>query len=100
MAKQNDNEHLCIVKAKFNPENCYLCDSAIFNLDLPSVEKLTFIALTRYFAGADSTMPSDKALARDVGCSEERIGLALERLKEHVEFLPKPVIINRNFPQQ
>ena len=100
MAKQHDNEHLCIGKAKFDPENCYLCDAAIFDLDLPSVEKLTFIALTRYFASADSTMPSNKALARDVGCSEKRIALAVERLKEYVEFVPKPAIINRNLPQQ
>ena len=100
MAKKHDDEHLCIEKAKFDPENCYLCDSAIFDLDLPIVEKLTFIALTRYFASAESTMPSNKALARDVGCSEERIALAVERLKEHVEFVPEPVIIKRTLPQQ
>ncbi len=99
MAKQHDNEHLCIRKAKINPGNSYFCDSAIFDLDLPSIEKLTFIALSRYFANADSTMPSNKELARDVGCSEERIALAMERLKEHVEFMPKPVIINRSLQQ-
>ena len=98
MAKQHENEHLCIEKAKQDSSNYYLCDSAIFDLDLPSVEKLTFIALARYFASADSTMPSNKTLARDVGCNEERITLALERLKEHVEFVPKPAIINKNLP--
>ncbi len=99
MAKQHDNEHLCIRKAKLDPGNSYFCDSAIFNLDLPSIEKLTFIALSRYFTDADSAMPSNKALARDVGCSEERVALAVERLKEHVEFTPKPVIIDRNLQQ-
>ncbi len=92
MAKQHDNEHLCIRKAKLDPGNSYFCDSAIFSLNLPSVEKLTFIALSRYFTNVDSTMPSNNELARDVGCSEERIALALDRLKEHIEYLPQPVI--------
>ncbi len=96
MAKQHDDTQQCILKAEQDSNNCYLCDSAIFDLDLPSVEKLTFIALTRYFTSTDSTMPSNKELARDVGCSEERIALALERLKEHIEFTPKPVITDRN----
>ncbi len=99
MAKQHDDAQRCILKAEQGSSNCYLCDSAIFDLDLPSVEKLTFIALSRYFTDADSTMPSNEALARDVGCSEERIALAIERLKEHVEFTPKPVIIDRNLQQ-
>ncbi len=95
MTKQYDDTLQCISKTKRDTSNRYLCDSAIFDIALPSVEKLTFIALTRYFIDADSSMPSNKALARDVGCSEERITQALERLKEHVEFVPKPVIINR-----
>ncbi len=99
MAKQHDDTQQRILKAEQDSSSCYQCDSAIFDLDLPSVEKLTFIALTRYFANADSTMPSNKELARDVGCSEERIALAMERLKEHVEFTPKPVIVNRNLHQ-
>jgi len=45
-------------------------------------------------------MPSSELLARDVGCSEERIVLAMERLKKYVEFVPEPVIIKRNLPQQ
>ena len=100
MAKQHDNTQQRILKAEQDSSNCYLCDSSIFDLDLPSVEKLTFIALTRYFTSEDSTMPSYNDLARDVGCSEERIALALEHLKEYVEFVPKPAIINRNLPQQ
>ncbi len=100
MAKQHDNEHLYVKRAKKEPNNYYLCDSAIFDLDLPSVEKLTFIALNRYFTSTDSTMLSNKALARDVGCNEERISLALERLKGHVEFVPEPVVIKRELPQQ
>ncbi len=100
MAKQHDDKQQFISKAKLDTSNCYLCDSAIFDLDLPSVEKLTFIALSRYFTETDNSMPSNKALARDVGCSEERIAQAVERLKEHVEFVPEPVIIKRNFPQQ
>ncbi len=98
MAKQHDDKQQCISKAKLDTSNCYLCDPAIFDLDLPGVEKLTFIALTRYFTDADSSMPSNKALARDVGCSEERVAQAVEQLKEHVEFVPKPVIIKRNLP--
>ncbi len=98
MAKQHDDKHQCVLKAEQDSNNCYLCDSAIFDLDLPSVEKLTFIALSRYFTDADSATPSNKELARDVGCSEERIAQAMERLKEHVEFVPEPVIINRNLP--
>ncbi len=100
MAKQHDDTQQCILKAKQDSGNCYLCDSAIFDLDLPSVEKLTFIALTRYFASADSTMPSNRDLARDVGCSEGRIAQAMKRLKEHIEFVPSPVIIKRDLPQQ
>ncbi len=99
MAKQHDDTQRCILKADQDSSNCYLCDSSIFDLDLPSVEKLTFIALSRYFTETNNTMPSNKALARDVGCSEERIALAMERLKEHVEFMPKPVIVNRNLQQ-
>ena len=100
MAKQHDNLQQSILKAKQNTSNCYLCDSAIFDLDLPSIEKLTFIALTRYFTSEDSAMPSYRDLARDVGCSEGRIAQAVERLKEYVEFVPEPVIINKNLPQQ
>jgi len=99
MAEEYDDTKESILKAKGEYSNCYQCDSAIFDLDLPSVEKLTFIALTRYFTSAGSTMPSNEALARDVGCSEERIALAMERLKEHVEFVPGPVIIKRNLQQ-
>ena len=100
MAKQHDDTKQHILKAAQDPSNCYLCDSAIFDLDLPSIEKLTFIALTRYFTGEDSIMPSYNDLARDVGCSEARIVQAMERLKEHIEFVPGPVIIKRNRPQQ
>ena len=100
MAKQHDNTQQHILKAQQDSSNCYLCDSAIFDLDLPSVEKLTFIALTRYFTGEDSTMPSYKDLARDVGCSEERIVQAMMRLKEYIEFVPGPVIIKKNPSQQ
>ncbi len=100
MAKQHDDKHQCIERAGLPTENSYLCDSSIFDLDLPSVEKLTFIALTRYFTNTDSAMPSNKELARDVGCSEERIALAMERLKEHIEFVPEPIIIKRNLTQQ
>lgn len=98
MAKQHDTAYLYVKRSKKESSNYYLCDSAIFDLDLPGVEKLTFIALSRYFASTDSAMPSNKALARDVGCSEERISLAVERLKEYVEFVPEPVIIKRNLP--
>ena len=96
MAKENNDIKNSILKARQSSTNCCFCDSDIFDLDLPSVEKLTFIALTSYFTGADSAMPSNESLARDVGCSEERIVLAVERLKEHVEFVPGPVIIKRN----
>jgi len=100
MTNQHGETQRCTLKAKQGSNNCCLCDSAIFDLDLPSVEKLTFIALTSYFTRADSAMPSNETLARDVGCSEERIALAMERLKKHVEFVPEPVIIKRNLPQQ
>ena len=100
MAKQPGGTKKFILKAKQDSSSCYLYDSVIFDLDLPSVEKLTFIALASYFTSADSAMPSNESLARDVGCSEERIALAMERLKEHVGFLPGPVIIKRNLTQQ
>ena len=100
MAKQHDDTKQHILKAEQDSSSCYQCDSAIFYLDLPSVEKLTFIALTRYFTSEDSTMPSYKDLARDVGCSEARVVQAMKRLKEHVEFVPGPVIIKGNLPQQ
>ena len=100
MAKQHDNTQQRILKADQDSSNCYLCDSAIFDLDLPSVEKLTFIALTRYFTSKDSAMPSYKDLARDVGCSEVRIVQAMKRLKEHIEFVPGPVIVKKNPSQQ
>ena len=100
MAKQHDNTQQRILKAEQDSSNCYLCDSSIFDLDLPSVEKLTFIALTRYFANEDSTMPSYNDLARDVGCSEARIAQAMKRLNEHIEFVFGPVITKRNLSQQ
>ena len=100
MVKDNSDIKNRIIKAKQSSTNCCFCDSDIFDLDLPSVEKLTFIALTSYFTGAEGAMPSIEALARDVGCSEERISLALEHLKEHVEFVPEPVVIKRELPQQ
>jgi len=99
MAKEHGETQKSTLKAKQGSNGYYFCDSAIFDLDLPSVEKLTFIALTSYFTGADRAMPSNESLARDVGCSEERIALAMERLKEHVEFVPEPVI-KRNIKQQ
>ena len=52
MAEEYDDTKESILKAKEESSNCYQCDSAIFDLDLPSVEKLTFIALTRYFTSA------------------------------------------------
>jgi len=100
MAKQHDDTKQHILKAEQDSSSCYQCDSAIFDLDLPSIEKLTFIALTRYFTSEDSTMPSYNDLARDVGCNEARIVQAMKRLKEHIEFVPGPVIIKRNLPQQ
>ena len=99
MAKEPGETQKSTLKTMQASSDCCFCDSAIFDLDLPSVEKLTFIALTSYYNGADRAMPSNESLARDVGCSEERIALAMERLKEHVEFVPEPVI-KRNITQQ
>ncbi len=93
------NLHPSIERAPFDEKNSYRCDSEIFNIDVPSIEKLTFIALARYFTDDNTTMPTHQELARGVGCSEKRIAIALERLSEHVVFIPHPVIFKQQEPQ-
>ena len=94
-----ENLYTSIERAAFNENNSYLCDSEIFNIDVPGIEKLTFIALTRYFTNGNNSMPTHQELASDVGCSEKRIAIALERLRKHVAFIPYPVIFKQQKPQ-
>ncbi len=97
MVKQHEFKLASIERAAntFDETNCYLCDSEIFNIDVPSTKKLTFIALSRYFTRGGSKMPTNEQLASDVGCSEKRIAVALQRLSKHIVFLPHLVVFKQ-----
>ena len=49
-------------------------------LPLPTIEKLTYLALTRYAGANNRAWPAYETLARDVSCSKRRVIQAVERL--------------------
>lgn len=70
----------------------YPCDSGVFNLDLPAVEKLAFIAITGYYH-LENRRPTLAELAHDVGCSKARAAKALKVLSGYIVYNPEPTII-------
>jgi len=56
--------------------------NSVFKLDLPTIEKLTYIALTRYADNNNKAWPKYETLARDVSCGRKRVIEAVKRLVE------------------
>jgi len=54
----------------------------VFKLDLPTIEKLAYIALTRYADTNNKAWPKYETLAKDVSCSRKRVIQAVSRLVE------------------
>jgi hypothetical protein len=57
----------------------------IFKVNLPTIEKLTLFALSRYYHAPVSRVPTHEELAEDVGCSIDRIADALQTIGDHFE---------------
>lgn len=60
----------------------FTCMNDVFKLDLSTIEKLTYIALTRYADTSNKAWPKYETLARDVSCSRKRVIQAVSRLVE------------------
>lgn len=58
----------------------FVCENEIFKLPLPAIEKLTYLALTRYAGTNNRAWPSYDKLAEDVSCSKRRVIDAVARL--------------------
>ncbi len=66
---------------KFAIEKGYFtCLNSVFKLPLPTIEKLTYLALTRYADSNNRAWPMYETLARDVSCGRKRVIQAVTRL--------------------
>ena len=54
--------------------------NGIFKLNLPTIEKMTYMALTRYADNNNRAWPKYETLARDVSCGRKRVIQAVSRL--------------------
>jgi len=58
----------------------FMCGNDVFELPLPSVEKLTYMALIKYAGSNNRAWPSYDTLARDASCSRRRAVYAVDHL--------------------
>lgn len=59
------------VRLAFN-SGYFMCGNDVFNLPLPSIEKIIYMALTRYAGSNNRAWPNYETLARDASCSKRR----------------------------
>ncbi len=58
----------------------FMCVNDVFDLPLPSAEKLIYIALTHYAGSNNRTCPKYETLAKDASCSRREAIYAIENL--------------------
>ena len=89
MREHHEDHQTTVENATCSGSKSYPCDSGIFDLDLPAVEKLAFIAITGYYH-LNNRRPTLEELARDIGCSKARAAKALEVLSDYIAYNPEP----------
>lgn len=58
----------------------FCCENAVFDLPLPTIEKLTYLALVRYAGSNKRAWPSYQTIADDVSCNRKRAIQAVNKL--------------------
>ncbi len=58
----------------------FVCGNDVFDLPLDPIDKLTYLALTRYADSKNKAWPAYNTLAKDVSCSKNRAITAVNRL--------------------
>lgn len=58
----------------------FMCGNDVFDLPLPSTEKIVYMALTRYAGSNNRAWPKYETLAKDASCSKRRAVYAIETL--------------------
>lgn len=58
----------------------FMCGNEVFELPLPSVEKLIYMALIKYAGSNNRAWPSYETMARDASCSRRRAIYAVDHL--------------------
>ena len=92
MREHHEDFQTTVESTACSDSKSYPCDSGVFDLDLPAVEKLAFIAITGYYH-LNNRRPTLEELARDIGCSKARAAKALEVLSDYIVYNPEPTII-------
>ena len=63
-----------------NEKGYFICENDVFALPLHPIEKLTYLAITRYAGANNRAWPAYETLARDVSCSKRRVIDAVKNL--------------------
>ena len=63
-----------------NEKGYFICENDVFALPLHPIEKLTYLAITRYAGTNNRAWPAYETLARDVSCSKRRVIDAVKNL--------------------
>lgn len=63
-----------------NEKGYFICENDVFALPLQPIEKLTYLAITRYAGANNRAWPAYETLARDVSCSRRRVISAVKNL--------------------
>jgi len=63
-----------------NERGYFICENDVFALPLQPIEKLTYLALTRYAGANNQAWPAYETLARDASCSKRRAITAVKNL--------------------
>ena len=58
----------------------FSCENEVFSLPLPTIEKLIYLALTRYAGSNNRAWPSYNTLAKDASCSRRKVIDAVKAL--------------------
>lgn len=60
----------------------FVCENELFALPLPAIEKLAYLALTRYAGANNRAWPAYETLGRDISCTRRRAITAVKNLVE------------------
>lgn len=84
-AKIIDDYMKRLLNGPFTINNSFVTPRSILKANLPDTEKLTLVAIAGYYFAAVRRVPTRAQLAREVGCSTERMEEALLAIARYFE---------------